>query len=113
MRTTGDVIAEIRQSKGMGVFEKETAAIAAFEQSAPKLKRSKELLKGLYYSDEMKHLIEAAKKEEEADKRIALLEAKESLLKQKVCSDQMEAIVFVNEIAKDFHGMRDFLIQKR
>ena len=102
MKTTGDVIAEIRQSKGMGVFEKETAAIAAFEQSAPKLKRSKELLKGLYYSDEMKHLIEAAKKEEEADKRIALLEAKESLLKQKVCSDQMEAIVFVNEIAKGF-----------
>ena len=35
MKTTGDVIAEIRQSKGMGVFEKETAAIAAFEQSAP------------------------------------------------------------------------------
>lgn len=102
MKTTGDVIAEIRQSKGMGVFEKETAAIAALEQSAPKLKRSKELLKGLYYSDEMKHLIEAAKKEEEADKRIALLEAKESLLKQKVCSDQMEAIVFVNEIAKGF-----------
>ena len=55
MKTTGDVIAEIRQSKGMGVFEKETAAIAALEQSAPKLKRSKELLKGLYYSDEMKH----------------------------------------------------------
>lgn len=53
MKTTGDVIAEIRQSKGMGVFEKETAAIAALEQSAPKLKRSKELLKGLYYSDEM------------------------------------------------------------
>ena len=50
----------------------------------------------------MKHLIEAAKKEEEADKRIALLEAKESLLKQKVCSDRMEAIVFVNEIAKGF-----------
>ena len=44
------------------MFEKETAAIAAFEQSAPKLKRSKELLKGLYYSDEMKHLIEAAKR---------------------------------------------------
>ena len=45
MKTTGDVIAEIRQSKGMGVFEKDRAAIAAFEQSAPKLKIYKVLLK--------------------------------------------------------------------
>lgn len=100
-KTTGDIIAQICQSKGMKVLEKEQTATMAFAMETIKLKRQKELLKGLYKSDEMKHLIEAADKDE-AEKRVALLAAKESLLKQKICIDQMEAIIFVNEIAKGF-----------